>query len=172
MSVEVLKGSRWPSQLMHWLELIKGCFASESSGPGTPRRDGKVPRSHATQAWRGRGKHGYQDLKSCSHQKGSPDRSFGGELSCSQPQPGRGLWSQCSNFSLFLPSNLMLLLTTDQTQPEIKEQENQLMLRTETSVTAPGQEWEKVDNISELANIQHTYSFQCSPIPTFSLLEQ
>ena len=66
----------------------------------------------------------------------------------------------------------MLLLTTDQTQPEIKEQENQLMLRTETSVTAPGQEWEKVDNISELANIQHTYSFQFSPIPTFSLLEQ
>ena len=48
-------------------------------------------------------------------------------------------------FSLFLPSNLMLLLTTDQTQPEIKEQENQLMLRTEISVIALGQEWEKVD---------------------------
>ena len=66
----------------------------------------------------------------------------------------------------------MLLLTIDQTQPEIKEQENQLMLRIESSAAALGQEWEKVDSISELANIQHTYCFQRSPIPTFSLLEQ
>ena len=66
----------------------------------------------------------------------------------------------------------MLLLTIDQTQPEIKEQENQLMLRIESSAAALGQEWEKVDSISELANIQHTYCFQRSPIRTFSLLEQ
>ena len=32
--------------------------------------------------------------------------------------------------------------------------------------------WEKVDRISELANIQHTYCFSVPPFPTFSLLEQ
>ena len=34
----------------------------------------------------------------------------------------------------------MLLLATDQTQPEIKEQENQLILRTDSSAAALGQQ--------------------------------
>lgn len=76
------------------------------AGPGTLRMV-KYLGAITTPTCTGKGKNGYQNLESCSRQRGSPDKSFGRAHSCSQRKPSQGLWNKYSNFSLLLPPHLL-----------------------------------------------------------------